>query len=182
MPTETLAVTFSSASPGAAWAANIGNQTTAVALPDDDGTSYIAHSTLNESITYTVGNLASVQPGDTINSVTFNFRGLAQPELGVENVPITVTCGAGTDDHSVDFTGSYSLKSFTKTLDPDDAAWTITSVNALSLTIFSLDSTNTRITSISVDVDYTVQSGGPRGGTKSFIVDMVSGGIYEEYF
>jgi len=182
MPTERLAVTFSSASPGGAWPASAGNQTTAVALPDNDATSFISDATINNAITYLVDNLSTVQAGDTINSVTFYLRGLAQPDLGFESVPIEVTCGGGVDPQAIDLTGSYSTQSFTLSSDPDSNPWTVSLVNALSITIYALDSTNTRITSIYVDVDYTAQSGGPRGGTKSFIVDMVSGGIYEEYF
>lgn len=173
MATERLTAVFSSASPGGAWPASAGNQTTAVAPPDDDASSFISHSTTLETITYAFTNPVSFQDGDTVTDVILTLRGLSTPDF-IEPIPVAISAGGSTLNTSVEYNdaANYADKTISMPLDPDSNDWTEATFAALQTIITSLDSTTTRITSIYVDIEYI-----PAGGSTLHTVPMMGAGL-----
>lgn len=159
MPTETLAVTINALG---GWTNNGGaNATVSVALADDGDTSYIKDvAATNDVVNYDVNNCVTITGADTINSVTVRVRCRVESDIN-NSGEVRMSSNSWTNQLTsilscnttyVDYTG---LNSTTR---PQGGSWTLADVNALVLRILGDDFQALRVTTFTVDVDYTVAS------------------------
>lgn len=154
MPTETLGVTISSQ--GAWTVTGAADATLAVAAPDDGNTSYVTCATLDEFIFWTVNN-TSLQDSNTINSVTVRFRMLCSPLA--TNILLDVDCNGNDVTDNPEIQTTYADYDIVMTQAPGSLPWTVARLNALIVGAQSTDSVTTRITTVTVIVDYSAAAG-----------------------
>lgn len=152
MASQTLAV-----QPDTVWTLTGGiNRTVAVALPDDDGTSFI--SGIGLQVTDATVDNPSLGPA-TITNVQVVARGLTTPIADTLVIAASDDAWANSSTSSPVLTTSYADYSLNMATAPSGGAWSPAKLNSLALRLTSPDINTARVTSWYVIVTYVPATG-----------------------
>jgi len=135
------------------WALGAGaDKVTAVNTPDDDATSFIVDSNVDEVEQYSL-TASAIPAGSTINSVTVYSR---QQSFGSGLIRQGLALGLNTSETGdISFGNPYSTASNALTR-PGGGAWSQADMASLEVYVKCRTSaTNCRVTTLSVVIDYT---------------------------